>query len=362
MTDIKSLTFEELSAALEAEGCESYRASQVFRWLYKDRVKDFSEMTNLSAALRSRLSELFFISKPEVLRAQVSSDGETAKLLYGLADGNAVETVFMKYKHGNTVCISTQAGCRMGCRFCASTKRGLKRNLTVSEMLDQIIFTEERFCDKISNIVLMGTGEPLDNFDNVVRFISMATDEKCLGLSIRGISLSTCGLVERIEQLRRMRLGLTLSVSLHAPNDEIRRRIMPVAAKYKIDDLLREVKAYADFTKRRVAIEYTLIKGVNDSDANARELAGRLRGIMAHVNLIPLNPSKECEWERPSPARINAFSEVLKHERISVTVRRELGTDIDAACGQLRLHYENEEKRGALERSDTLCGYTEQVT
>ena len=345
MTDIKSLTFDELAAALASEGCESYRTAQVFRWLYKDRVSGFSQMTNLSAKLRARLEERFFISQPEVLRSQVSSDGETAKLLYGLSDGNAVETVFMKYKHGNTVCISTQAGCRMGCRFCASTKRGLKRNLTVSEMLDQIIFTERQFCVKISNIVLMGTGEPLDNFDNVTRFIAMATDERCLGLSIRGISLSTCGLIERIKQLREMRLGLTLSLSLHAPNDEIRRRIMPVAAKYRMDDLLSEVKEYADHTKRRVAVEYTLIKGLNDSDDNARELASRLRGMMVHVNLIPLNPSEECEWERPSPARINAFLNVLLHERISATVRRELGTDIDAACGQLRLRFENEEVR-----------------
>ena len=345
MTDIKSLTFDELAALLAAEGCESYRTAQIFRWLYKDRAADFAEMTNLSAKLREKLAERFFISAPDVLRSQVSSDGETAKLLYGLADGNAVETVLMKYKHGNTVCISTQAGCRMGCRFCASTRRGLKRNLSVSEMLDQIIFTERQFCVKISNIVLMGTGEPLDNFDNVVKFVSMATDERCLGLSIRGISLSTCGLVERIRQLREMRLGLTLSLSLHAPNDEIRRRIMPVAAKYGMSDLLAEIKEYADYTKRRVAIEYTLIKGLNDSDENARELAGKLRGMMVHVNLIPLNPSEECEWERPSQARISAFLNALERERISATVRRELGTDIDAACGQLRLRFENEEKR-----------------
>ena len=212
-------------------------------------------------------------------------------------------------------------------------------------MLDQIIFTERKFCDKISNIVLMGTGEPLDNFDNVTRFIAMATDERCLGLSIRGISLSTCGLVERIRQLREMRLGLTLSLSLLAPNDAIRRKIMPVAAKYGTDELLSEVRQYADYTKRRVAVEYTLIKGINDSDDNARELASRLRGMMVHVNLIPLNPSDECEWERPSPARINAFLSVLTRERISATVRRELGTDIDAACGQLRLRFEDEEKR-----------------
>ena len=345
MKDIKSLTFDELAALLAAEGCESYRTAQIFRWLYKDRVSDFSEMTNLSAKLRERLGELFFISSPDILRTQVSSDGETAKLLYGLADGNAVETVLMKYKHGSTVCISTQAGCRMGCRFCASTKRGLKRDLSVSEMLDQIIFTESKFCVKISNIVLMGTGEPLDNFDNVTKFLALATDERCLGMSIRGISLSTCGLVERIRQLREMRLGLTLSISLHAPNDEIRRKIMPVAAKYKMSELLAEVKSYADYTKRRVAVEYTLIKGVNDSDENASELASRLRGIMAHVNLIPLNPSKECEWERPSPDRIKAFLNILTRERISATVRRELGTDIDAACGQLRLRFEDEEKR-----------------
>ena len=202
MTDIKSLTVDELAAMLAAEGCESYRTAQIFRWLYKDRADAFSDMTNLPAVLRERLGELFFIRRPEILRSQVSSDGETAKLLYGLADGNAVETVLMKYRHGSTVCISTQEGCRMGCRFCASTKRGLKRSLTVSEMLDQIIFTERELCVKISNIVLMGTGEPLDNFDNVVKFLAMATDERCLGLSVRGISLSTCGLVERIKQLR----------------------------------------------------------------------------------------------------------------------------------------------------------------
>lgn len=353
MKDIKSLTFEELSAILAAEGCERYRAGQIFRWLYKERVEDFSAMTDLSAKLRERLSELFFISKPEVKRVLTSSDGETSKLLYGLADGNAVETVLMKYNHGYTVCISTQAGCRMGCRFCASTKKGLNRNLEVSEMLDEIIFTERKFCVKISNIVLMGTGEPLDNFDNVMKFLSMVSDEKCLGIGMRGISLSTCGLVERMEQLRLKRLGLTLSVSLHAPNDEIRRQIMPVANKYAMEDLLREVKAYGDSTKRRVAIEYTLIKGLNDSDDNARQLAKKLHGMMVHVNLIPLNPSEECSWERPSATRINAFLNVLKREHISATVRRELGTDIDAACGQLRLRYENG-KPSALERSDGL--------
>ncbi len=345
MKDIKSLTFEELSEALAAEGCEKYRAGQIWHWLYKVRVNSFAEMTNLSAQLRQKLSEKFFITVPEKKRVLVSKDGETAKMLYGLADGNMIETVLMKYKHGYTVCISTQAGCRMGCRFCASTKRGLKRNLTTSEMLDQIMFTEAEFCVKISNIVLMGTGEPLDNFDNVVRFLTMATDEKCIGLSIRGISLSTCGLVEKMSRLREMHLGLTLSVSLHAPNDDIRKQIMPIANKYAMDDLLREVKRYGDFTKRRVALEYTLIKGVNDSEANARQLAGKLHGMLVHVNLIPLNPSEECDWERPSLKRINAFRDVLVSEGISATVRRELGTDIDAACGQLRLRYEKQKEK-----------------
>ncbi len=344
MKDIKSLTFEELAQALANEGCEKYRAGQVYRWLYKDRVNSFSEMTNLPSQLRNKLSEEFFITSPEKKRVLVSKDGETAKMLYGLADGNMIETVLMKYKHGYTVCISTQAGCRMGCRFCASTKRGLKRNLAVSEMLDQIIFTEAEFSVKISNIVLMGTGEPLDNFDNVVKFLRMATDEKCLGLSIRGISLSTCGLVERMRQLRDMHLGLTLSVSIHAPNDDIRQQIMPIARKYKMDELLREIKSYGDFTKRRVALEYTLIKGVNDSNENARQLAQKLRGMLVHVNLIPLNPSEECDWERPSLTRINAFRDILTAQGVSATVRRELGTDIDAACGQLRLRYEKAEE------------------
>lgn len=352
MKDIKSLTFEELAQVLAAEGCEKYRTGQIYRWLYKDRVCSFSEMTNLSAQLRSKLSDLFFITVPERKRVLVSKDGETAKMLYGLADGNMIETVLMKYKHGYTVCISTQAGCRMGCRFCASTKRGLKRNLTVSEMLDQIIFTEAEFSVKISNVVLMGTGEPLDNFENVTKFLEMATDERCLGLSIRGISLSTCGLVENMQLLRQMHLGLTLSVSLHAPNDEIRQQIMPIANKYRMDDLLREVKNYGDFTKRRVALEYTLIKGINDSDANARQLAKKLHGMLVHVNIIPLNPSDECDWERPSPTRINAFRDILTAEGISATVRRELGTDIDAACGQLRLRYEKAADQTAAKGDD----------
>lgn len=339
MIDIKSLTYEELNDKLLSFGFEKYRTGQVFNWLYKEKVSSFDEMTNISKEMRSTLNNEFYISLPVIKKILTSSDNETSKLLYELSDGNMIETVLMKYKHGYTVCISTQAGCRMGCAFCASTKRGLKRSLLPSEMLDQIIFTEKRFCVKISNIVLMGTGEPLDNFDNVVKFLELVTDERGMNVSIRGISLSTCGLVDKIEKLRILRPGLTLSVSLHAPNDTIRKQIMPVANKYKIDDLLKEVKVYGDYTKRRVAIEYTLIKGINDSVRNAEELASRLKGMLVHVNLIPLNPSAECEWERPDANRIKTFLNTLQEKGISATVRRELGTDINAACGQLRLRY-----------------------
>ena len=336
MRDIKAMLPEEIAATLAEMGQPKYRAKQIFQWLARG-VTSFDEMTNLSKVLRAALSEQFYISKLEMLRKQVSALDGTIKYLWQLGDGNAVETVVMHYKHGNTVCISSQVGCRQGCAFCASTIGGLIRNLEPSEMLDEVLYSERESGSKISNIVLMGIGEPLDNFDNVMRFLELVTCENGLNISMRNISLSTCGIVPGIYKLLDKRLQLTLSISLHAPYDELRSKIMPINRRYSLDELMPACREYAKVTSRRISFEYAMLGGVNDSDECALKLAALLKGMLCHVNLIPVNEVAESPYKPSTPERIERFISILEKKSINVTVRRKLGSDIDASCGQLRL-------------------------
>ena len=333
MTDIKSMTLEELTAWFKDQGEPAFRAKQVFRWLYRG-VTSFEEMSDLSKALRQKLSENCFITAPQVARKQVSRLDGTIKYLWQLADGNCIETVLMRYKHGNTVCISSQVGCRMGCAFCASTLAGKVRNLTPAEMIDQVLFTQIDSGETISNIVLMGIGEPLDNFDTVMKFLTLVNHPDGLNIGMRHISLSTCGLVDQIDKLAQRGLQLTLSVSLHAPDDETRSKIMPVNRAVGVEKLMDTCRRYFQTTGRRISYEYAMIDGVNDSDWQADLLAGLLKGTPGHVNLIPLNDVEESPL-KPS-RRVAAFQKRLEGHGVTVTVRRKLGGDIDASCGQLR--------------------------
>lgn len=345
MVDIKSMTPEELAAWLKELGEPAFRAKQIFKWLYRG-VTSFEEMTDLSKALRQKLEEEALLTPPAVARKQVSQEDGTVKYLWRLADGNCVESVLMRYRHGNTVCISCQVGCRMGCAFCASTVAGKVRDLTPGEMLDQVLFTQLDSEAPVSNIVLMGIGEPLDNFDTVLRFLTLVNHPEGLNIGMRHISLSTCGLTEKIDKLARYELQLTLSVSLHAPDDETRSRIMPVNRGVGVEKLLETCRRYFDRTGRRISYEYAMIDGVNDADWQADLLAKRLKGAPAHVNLIPLNEVEESPL-KPS-RRVAAFQKRLEGHGVTVTVRRKLGGDIDASCGQLRRKEMNEtqEKRG----------------
>ena len=335
MRDIKAMLPEEIAAALAEMGQPKYRAKQIFQWLARG-VTSFDEMTNLSKDLRAALSERFFISKLEMLRKQVSAIDGTIKYLWQLGDGNAVETVVMHYKHGNTVCISSQVGCRQGCAFCASTIGGLIRNLEPSEMLDEVLYSERESGSKISNIVLMGIGEPLDNFDEVMRFLENISSPEGVNIGMRNISLSTCGLVPKIDQLAEKKLQLTLSVSLHAPNNEIRSGMMPVNDAYPVEVLMPAVRRYQETTGRRVSFEYSMVRGVNDSDACARQLADLIRGMGAHVNLIPINPVDGSPYSATDAANVQRFQKKLESLGVNATVRRRLGSEISAACGQLR--------------------------
>lgn len=334
--DILSFTFDELQNELENLGEKKFRASQVYKWLHSDTVTNFDMMTNLSKQLREKLDENYYIALAEPEKKLTSSIDSTVKYLFKLRDGEYIESVLMKYKYGYSICVSSQVGCKMGCKFCASTLNGVVRNLTSSEILAQVYTAQRDNNIKISHVVLMGMGEPLDNFDNVMRFISLITDEKGQDMSMRHISLSTCGLVPKIYELMNKNLQLTLSVSLHAPNDEIRSSMMPVNKKYNISALLKACREYTDFTHRRISFEYAMVKGVNDSPACAEELAKRLKGILCHINLIPVNEVKETGCKRSSKSDINAFSQILSSCGYTVTVRRELGSDINASCGQLR--------------------------
>ena len=333
MIDLKSMTLEELTAWLQEQGEPAFRGKQVFRWVYRGATS-CGEMSDLSKPLRQKLEEQCFLSKPKVARKQVSALDGTIKYLWELADGNCIETVLMRYKHGNTVCISCQVGCRMGCAFCASTLAGKVRDLTPAEMVDQVLFTQIDSGEPISNIVLMGIGEPLDNYDTVMKFLTLVNHPDGLNIGMRHISLSTCGLVDKIDKLAQRGLQLTLSVSLHAPDDETRSKIMPVNRGIGVERLMDCCRRYFQTTGRRISYEYAMIDGVNDSDQQADRLASLLKGTPGHVNLIPLNDVEESPL-KPS-RRVAAFQKRLESQGVTVTVRRKLGGDIDASCGQLR--------------------------
>lgn len=338
--DIKSMNQSELAEALKAMGEPAFRTKQVFTWLHKG-CRSFDEMTNLSKSLRQKLDDAFYITVPHVVRKQQSEKDGTIKYLWKLRDGNCVESVLMRYHHGNSICISSEVGCAMGCAFCASTKGGLVRRLTPSEMVDQVLFSSLDSGLEISNIVLMGIGEPLDNYDTVLRFLELINSPDGMNIGMRHISLSTCGLVDRIERLADERLQLTLSVSLHAPTDEVRSQLMPVNRKYNVATLLEACRAYFEKTGRRISFEYAMIRDVNDSVEIARLLAKKLTGIAAHVNLIPLNNIEESPLKPSTRKAVMEFQQELEKHGIPATVRRTLGGDIDASCGQLRRKYEN---------------------
>ena len=342
MRDIKSMDLEELTQALSELGEPKFRAGQVFTWLHRG-AKSFEEMTNLSKQLRARLAAEFTLCPPEVVRKQVSRTDGTIKYLWRLCDGNCVESVVMRYHHGNTVCISSEVGCAMGCAFCASTRGGLVRRLTAGEMVDQVLFSQLDSGLPISNIVLMGIGEPLDNFENVRKFLSLINHPQGMHIGMRHISLSTCGLVPRIRQLAEEDLQLTLSVSLHAPTDAVRSTIMPVNKAYPVSELMSACRDYCQKTGRRISFEYAMIRGVNDSLEQAQALAALLQGMLAHVNLIPLNDVAESPLKPSTRQQVAAFQQALTEKGITATVRRTLGSDIDASCGQLRRKYESKE-------------------
>lgn len=333
--DIRSMNLDTITQLVIDLGQPKFRALQLFKWL-QSGVQSFDEMTNIPVALRERLSENCYIATVTPLRKYVSQIDGTVKYVYELYDGELIESVLMKYEHGYTVCISTQVGCRMGCKFCASGLYGLTRNLTASEMLAQITYAQKDNNIRISNVVMMGMGEPLDNFDNSIQFLKLVCDENGLNIGLRHISLSTSGVVSGIRKLAEYNLPITLSISLHAPNDNIRNQTMPVNKKWNIDALLQACREYQKVTTRRISFEYALIEGINDSDACAKELAQRLKGIMCHVNLIPANPVKENTFKKPDRKAIIAFQKKLEAFGITATIRRTLGADIDASCGQLK--------------------------
>ncbi len=335
MTDIKSMTESQLADFFKGMGHPAFRARQVFTWLHRG-VRSFDEMTDLSKPLRSQLAETCFITAPTVARKQTSRLDGTIKYLWELSDGNCIETVLMQYHHGNTVCISSQVGCRMGCAFCASTIAGKVRDLRPSELLDQVLFTQLDSGLPVSNIVLMGIGEPLDNFDEVMRFLENITSPEGVNIGMRNISLSTCGLVPKIDQLAEKKLQLTLSVSLHAPNNQIRSSMMPVNDAYPVEQLIQTVRRYQETTGRRVSFEYSMVRGVNDSDVCAKQLADLIRGMGAHVNLIPINPVDGSPYSATDAANVRRFQQKLESLGVNATVRRRLGSEISAACGQLR--------------------------
>ena len=336
--DIRAMYMDELETWMKAEGQPAFRAKQVFQWLHEKYVASAEEMTNLPKALRTKLEETGIVTIKEELRQESDSDG-TVKFLYRLQDDQMIETVFMRHDYGNSVCISSQAGCRMGCKFCASTIGGLVRNLTASEMLEQIYASSRAMGERISHVVVMGTGEPLDNYENLIRFLRLLTDEKGYNLSARNITVSSCGIVPRIYDLANENLPITFALSLHAPTDEERKELMPVAHRYTLAETLDACRAYFDRTGRRVTFEYSLVKGKNDSREQAMKLAKLLAGMNCHVNLIPINPVEEREYEKSDQDSIAKFKLTLEKNHINATIRKSMGSDIDAACGQLRRKY-----------------------
>ena len=339
--NLKSMTLPEISQVLKDMGQPAFRAKQVFTWLHKG-IRSYEEMTSLPKELRTKLEESYPICAPIPVRKQESQKDGTIKYLWQLSDGNCVETVLMRYHYGNTVCISTEVGCRMGCAFCASTLGGLVRKLEPFEMLDQVLFTQVDSGLPVSHIVLMGIGEPLDNLENVLRFLELVNHPDGMNISMRHISLSTCGLVPKIDELAAHKLQISLAISLHGPNDQVRDRIMPVNKAYPIEELLAACRRYYDATSRRIHFEYAMIQGVNDSEEAAKELLRRLKGLPAHVNLIPLNHVEESPLKPSTRTAVMRFQQILEDGGVTATVRRTLGSDIDASCGQLRRKYNRE--------------------
>ena len=337
--DIKSQDLPELKKTVEGLSEKPFRAKQIYEWLHKKQADSFQEMTNLSVSLREKLERNCQIVSLKVLEVQTSKLDGTQKYLFALPDGNVVESVLMKYHHGNSVCISSQVGCKMGCRFCASTIGGWTRNLMPSEMLDQVYKIQKLSKERVSNVVVMGTGEPLDNYDNLLRFIRMLSDEKGLHISQRNITVSTCGIVPRMYDLAQEDLQITLAISLHASNQQKREQLMPIARKYSLDELMKACRNYFEKTGRRLTFEYSLVGGENDSQEDAEELAHLIKGLNCHVNLIPVNPIKERSYVQSDKKVIANFQNKLEKYQINVTIRREMGRDIDGACGQLRKSY-----------------------
>ena len=333
--DIKSMSLEELQFAFKDIGLQKFRAGQVYKWLAMG-VTSFEEMTNISKELRNKLEDVYFIPSCLIEVKRVSKIDGTVKYLFKLFDGEYVEAVVMKYHHGNSICISSQVGCKMGCYFCATGKFGFTRNLLPSEMLSQVQTAQNDIGERISNIVLMGMGEPLENYDNVIKFLGLVSSDEGMNIGMRHISLSTCGIVDKIYDLADKKMQLTLSVSLHAPSDDIRNTMMPVNKKWNIDELLKACKYYSNITNKRISFEYAMISGVNDSDTCARELAGRLRGILSHINLIPVNDVTGTGYQKSGAERLRKFSAILEKSGFTATVRRTLGSDIEASCGQLK--------------------------
>lgn len=343
LKDIKSLSLNELKQEMESLGEKSFKAKQIYSWLHKRGAESFDEMTDISKNLRENLKKNYDIYNCTIEKKLVSMYDNTVKYLFKLNDGELIESVVMKYKYGYTICVSSQVGCKMGCTFCASGIAGFVRNLSPSEILSQVYKAQRDLDIRISHIVMMGVGEPLDNFDNVMKFLSMISDENGVNIGMRNISLSTCGVVTGIYKLLERKLQLTLSISLHAPNNDIRSRTMPVNNKWNVETLLKACRDYTKETSRRISFEYAMISGVNDSDECARELASKLKGMLCHVNLIPVNSVKERDYVKSDTNRINSFIKILESRGINVTVRRTLGSDINASCGQLRRGENNKE-------------------
>lgn len=342
--DIRSLQYDELINWCEQIGEKKFRAAQIYDWLHVKMVDSFDEMTNLSKNLRQKLNDNCECISLKMIDVQISKIDETRKYLFELPDNNVIESVWMKYKHGNSVCISSQVGCRMGCRFCASTLDGLVRGLKPSEMLEQIYQIQKHTGERVSNVVVMGTGEPFDNYDNLIKFIKMLTDEHGLHISQRNLTVSTCGIVPNIKRFADEEFSVTLALSLHASNNEKRKSLMPVANKYNLDEILEACDYFYDKTGRRVTFEYSLVGGVNDTDQDAKELISMLKGKNCHINLIPVNPIKEREYVQSDKKVIENFKNKLEKSGINVTIRREMGRDIDGACGQLRKRYMQSKK------------------
>lgn len=339
--DIKSLNQEELTEALAALGEKPFRAKQLYQWMHEKMARSYDEMTNISKALKEKLEANFAYTSLNMITYQESKIDGTRKYLFELADGNVVESVWMKYKHGNSVCISSQVGCRMGCRFCASTLDGLERNLLPGEMLDQIYYISRHTNERVSNVVVMGTGEPMDNYDNILKFIHMLTDEYGLHISQRNLTVSTCGIVPRIRQLAEEGLQITLALSLHATTDEKRRKLMPIANAYTLKEVLDACEYFFEKTGRRLTFEYSLVSGVNDTKEDAKELVDLIGHLNCHVNLIPVNPIEERDYKESTAQAVRAFQKRLEDNHVTATVRREMGRDIDGACGQLRRRHTN---------------------